>query len=115
VTYPPGVSVRRVAASGNRLDLLAVLASLHADGVTRVMVEGGPTISTAFLAAGLVDEAVIARGTQALGIQGRAPLDGCGLEVFADTAAWRHIAERTIGEDHLSIYRARGRLAESGS
>ncbi len=114
--YPPGVSVRRVAASGGtRLDLHAVLASLHADGVTRVMVEGGPTISAAFLAADLVDEAVIARGTQVLGELGRPPLVGCGLEVFEDTVAWRHVAERAIGEDRLSIYRAQGRFEGSGS
>jgi diaminohydroxyphosphoribosylaminopyrimidine deaminase / 5-amino-6-(5-phosphoribosylamino)uracil reductase len=112
--YPPGVSVRRVAASGNRLDLNAVLASLSADGVTRVMVEGGPTIATAFLAADLVDEAVIARGTPVLGERGRSPLVGCGLEVFEDPAAWRQVAERAIGEDRLSIYRAQGRLEGSG-
>jgi len=87
-----------------------VLASLNADGVTRVMVEGGPTISAAFLTAGLVDEAVIARGTQVLGARGRPPLVGCGVEVFEDTRLWECVVERAVGEDRLSIYRAAGRL-----
>jgi len=109
--FPAGVSLRQVAASGgNRLDLHAVLASLNADGVTRVMVEGGPTISAAFLTAGLVDEAVIARGTQVLGARGRPPLVGCGVEVFEDTRLWECVVERAVGEDRLSIYRAAGRL-----
>jgi diaminohydroxyphosphoribosylaminopyrimidine deaminase/5-amino-6-(5-phosphoribosylamino)uracil reductase len=109
--YPPGVSIRRVAAyAAGRLDLNAVLYSLHDDGITRVMVEGGPTVSAAFLKAGLVDEAVIARGTEALRDQGREPLVDCGLELFEDAAAWRCVEERAIGEDRLSIYRAVGRL-----
>jgi diaminohydroxyphosphoribosylaminopyrimidine deaminase/5-amino-6-(5-phosphoribosylamino)uracil reductase len=37
-------------------DLNAVLARLFARGVRRVIVEGGPTLTTAFVAAGLVDE-----------------------------------------------------------
>jgi diaminohydroxyphosphoribosylaminopyrimidine deaminase/5-amino-6-(5-phosphoribosylamino)uracil reductase len=40
-------------------DLNAILAGLFARGVRRVIVEGGPTLSTAFVAAGLVDEYVI--------------------------------------------------------
>jgi diaminohydroxyphosphoribosylaminopyrimidine deaminase/5-amino-6-(5-phosphoribosylamino)uracil reductase len=109
--YPPGVSIKRVATSApGRLDLNAVLHSLNADGITRVMVEGGPTVSTAFLKAGLVDEAVIARGTAALGDAGREALVARGLELFEDVAAWRCVEERAIGGDRLSIYRAVGRL-----
>jgi diaminohydroxyphosphoribosylaminopyrimidine deaminase/5-amino-6-(5-phosphoribosylamino)uracil reductase len=40
-------------------DLNAILAGLFARGVRRVIVEGGPTLSTAFVAAGLVDEYLI--------------------------------------------------------
>ncbi|WP_378147599.1 bifunctional diaminohydroxyphosphoribosylaminopyrimidine deaminase/5-amino-6-(5-phosphoribosylamino)uracil reductase RibD [Cnuibacter sp. UC19_7] len=39
-------------------DLGAVLASLFDDGVRSVFVEGGPTLASAFLRAGLVDEVV---------------------------------------------------------
>jgi diaminohydroxyphosphoribosylaminopyrimidine deaminase/5-amino-6-(5-phosphoribosylamino)uracil reductase len=110
-SYPAGVETRRVAGDGaGRLDLAAVLASLSADGVTRVLVEGGPTIAEAFLAADLVDEVVIGRGTEALGPRGRKPLGRQGLEALADTNRWRIADERMIGEDRLTVYRASGRL-----
>jgi diaminohydroxyphosphoribosylaminopyrimidine deaminase/5-amino-6-(5-phosphoribosylamino)uracil reductase len=85
-----------------------VLHSLYGDGVTRVMVEGGPTVSAAFLEAGLVDEAVIARGTEALGGRGRKPLGSFGLEVFEDAARWRQVERRAIGADCLYTYRPAG-------
>lgn len=58
---PPGAAVRRhphplrVHATH---DLGAVLASLFDDGVRSVFVEGGPTLASAFLRAGLADEIV---------------------------------------------------------
>jgi diaminohydroxyphosphoribosylaminopyrimidine deaminase/5-amino-6-(5-phosphoribosylamino)uracil reductase len=113
-TYPPGISIRRVAATAGRLDLAAVLASLNGDGVTRVMVEGGPTISAAFLKAGLVDEAVIARSSAALPAGGRRALADGGLEQFEDAAVWRQASEHAIGEDRITTYRAVGRLDGAG-
>jgi 5-amino-6-(5-phosphoribosylamino)uracil reductase len=47
---PPGVPAEIVA------DLPAALALLQARGVSRLLVEGGATVHTAFLAADLVDE-----------------------------------------------------------
>ncbi len=79
-------------------------------GSTRVLVEGGPTIAEAFLAADLVDEVVIGRGTEALGSRGRKPLGSRGLEALADTAHWQVANERRIGDDRLTVYRAVGRL-----
>jgi len=111
VAYPSGVEIRRVSSTApGRLDLRAVLVSLAAEGITRVMVEGGPTVGAAFLNEGLVDEAVIARGTEALGASGRRPLGESGLELFADRTRWHLFEERAIGRDRISIYRAVGRL-----
>ena len=109
--YPAGVEVRRVPGeAGGHLNLRAVLESLSADGATRVLVEGGPTIAEAFLEADLVDEVVIGRGTEALGSRGRKPLGSRGLEALADTARWQVANERRIGDDRLTVYRAVGRL-----
>ena len=86
--YPAGVEVRRMPAGADgRLSLAVVLESLGAEGVTRVLVEGGPTIAGAFLAADLVDEVVIGRGTEALGAEGRKPVGDRGLEVPRPTPA----------------------------
>jgi 5-amino-6-(5-phosphoribosylamino)uracil reductase len=48
--------VATVVDSGEPVDLGRVLTDLHARGVGRLMVEGGGTIHTQFLTAGLVDE-----------------------------------------------------------
>ncbi|MFI6966993.1 bifunctional diaminohydroxyphosphoribosylaminopyrimidine deaminase/5-amino-6-(5-phosphoribosylamino)uracil reductase RibD [Streptomyces sp. NPDC050255] len=46
------------AAGGPGLDLSALLAALHGRGVRSVLLEGGPTLAGAFVAAGLVDRVV---------------------------------------------------------
>jgi diaminohydroxyphosphoribosylaminopyrimidine deaminase/5-amino-6-(5-phosphoribosylamino)uracil reductase len=49
------VETARVPASKGRVDLAAALGLLGARGVTSVLVEGGPALADALLAAGLVD------------------------------------------------------------
>jgi diaminohydroxyphosphoribosylaminopyrimidine deaminase/5-amino-6-(5-phosphoribosylamino)uracil reductase len=108
--YPTGVETRHVPANPDgRLDLDAVLASLARDGVTRVLVEGGPTISSALLAADLVDEMVIARGTEPLGPDGRKPFGSRGLELLDAAGRWELAEKRMLGPDTLTIHRRAGR------
>jgi diaminohydroxyphosphoribosylaminopyrimidine deaminase/5-amino-6-(5-phosphoribosylamino)uracil reductase len=110
-TYPAGVEVRQVpAATDGRLDLNAVLGSLARDGVTRVLVEGGPTIAAALLAADLVDEVVIARGTEPLAADGRQPFGDRGLEALDDAERWQLAERRMLGGDTLTIHRRAARL-----
>lgn len=55
---PPGAAVHRhphTALFYDTRDLAAVVADLHARGIQSVFVEGGPTLASAFLAAGLAD------------------------------------------------------------
>jgi diaminohydroxyphosphoribosylaminopyrimidine deaminase/5-amino-6-(5-phosphoribosylamino)uracil reductase len=114
--YPKGVEVRRMPASTDgRLSLDVVLESLGAEGVTRVLVEGGPTIADAFLAADLVDEVVIGHGTEPLGSKGRTPVGDHGLEFLAQVDRWQTADERRIGADRLSVHRRRGRFASEPS
>jgi diaminohydroxyphosphoribosylaminopyrimidine deaminase/5-amino-6-(5-phosphoribosylamino)uracil reductase len=95
------------------VSLAVVLESLAAEGVTRVLVEGGPTIAGAILAADLVDEVVIGHGTEALGSKGRKPAGEHGLEFLEDTERWQTVDERMIGADRLSVHRRIGRFAAS--
>ena len=60
----------RAAQSDGRLDLAAVLKLLAARGITRLMVEGGPTLAAALLAADLVDEAVLFHSPKVVGADG---------------------------------------------
>ena len=110
--YPRGVEVRRMPAGPDgRLNLSVALESLAAEGVTRVLVEGGPTIAEAFLAADLVDEVVIGHGTETLGPKGRMPVGDHGLEFLARSERWQTVEERGIGADRLSVHRRTGRFA----
>ena len=110
--YPAGVEARQVPAGPDgRLDLDAVLRSLAGDGVTRALVEGGPTISVALIAADLVDEVVIARGTEPLGADGRKPFGDRGLEVLEAAARWQRVEKRMLGPDTITIHRRAGRLS----
>jgi diaminohydroxyphosphoribosylaminopyrimidine deaminase/5-amino-6-(5-phosphoribosylamino)uracil reductase len=109
--YPRGVEVRRMPAGADgRLSLTVALESLAAEGVTRVLVEGGPTIAAAFLDADLVDEVVIGRGTEALGASGRMPVGDRGLEFLRQADRWQTVDERSIGVDRLSVHRRTGRF-----
>jgi 5-amino-6-(5-phosphoribosylamino)uracil reductase len=49
-------AVASVADAGDPADLHRILADLHARGIRRLMVEGGGTMHTQFLATGLADE-----------------------------------------------------------
>jgi len=109
--YPRGVEVRRMPAGDDgRLSLVVVLESLGAEGVTRVLVEGGPTIAGAFLSADLVDEVVIGHGTEPLGVNGRKPAGDQGLEFLHDSGRWLTVDDRMIGADRLSVHRRAGRF-----
>jgi diaminohydroxyphosphoribosylaminopyrimidine deaminase/5-amino-6-(5-phosphoribosylamino)uracil reductase len=111
--YSSGVEARQVPADGDGvLHLEAVLQSLAKDGVTRVLVEGGPTISSALIAADLADEVIIARGTEPLGAAGRKPFGARGLEVLDDASRWVRAAARMIGADTLTLHRRTGRFVE---
>jgi len=57
---PPGTETVRLPRSttGPGLDVAALLAALHGRGVRSVLLEGGPTLAGAFLAAGVVDKVV---------------------------------------------------------
>jgi diaminohydroxyphosphoribosylaminopyrimidine deaminase / 5-amino-6-(5-phosphoribosylamino)uracil reductase len=112
-SYPKGVEVRRMPAGADgRLDLAVVIESLAAEGVTRVLVEGGPTIAAGFLDADLVDEVVIGHGSEPLGANGRPPVGARGLEFLSQGERWQKMDERRIGADRLSVHRRLGRFSE---
>ena len=67
---PLGVEVLRSPQSAGRLDLKDGLEFLAAKGITRLMVEGGPTLAAAFIAADLVDEAVLFHSPKIVGPDG---------------------------------------------
>jgi diaminohydroxyphosphoribosylaminopyrimidine deaminase/5-amino-6-(5-phosphoribosylamino)uracil reductase len=90
--------------SGTRLDLRAVLHVLAGRGVTRLMVEAGPIVAAAFVAADLVDEAALLRGPAALGADGVDALDGMPLAVLTASPHLRLRGVETVGADVIETF-----------
>lgn len=81
-------------------DLDEVVADLHQRGFRRVYVEGGPTLASAFVAAGLVDEYAIYLAPTLLGGP-RVALGDLGVETIADQRRLRVIDVERLGGDLL--------------
>ncbi len=62
-----GVEVLRLEQSAGRFDLAAVLRLIAGRGITRLMVEGGPTVAASLVSADLVDEAILFRSPKTRG------------------------------------------------
>jgi diaminohydroxyphosphoribosylaminopyrimidine deaminase/5-amino-6-(5-phosphoribosylamino)uracil reductase len=98
-----GVEVFRVEGKNGRLELAAVLQTLGGRGITRLMVEGGPTVAAAFTAADLVDEAALFRSPNALG-DGIDALEGLSLDALTESPKLKWVASEEIGGDTLDLY-----------
>jgi len=83
---------------------LAVVHLLAERGITRLMVEGGPTVAAAFLAADLVDEAVLLRGPRPIGPDGIDALEALPLTALTDSPRLRSRGIETLGEDTMESF-----------
>lgn len=101
-----GADVLRIptATDGPRLDLPAVLQALAGRGITRLMVEGGPTVAAALLRADLVDEAVLIHGSATIGPDGVDALDGLPLTALTASPALVLHETAVLGPDRLDGY-----------
>jgi diaminohydroxyphosphoribosylaminopyrimidine deaminase/5-amino-6-(5-phosphoribosylamino)uracil reductase len=98
-----GCKVFRVGEADGRLDLEDVLKVLAEQGITRLMVEGGPKVAGGFAAAGLVDELALLRGGKTIGAGGIEPIEGMPLDGFTGQLHAR--GSEKLGPDTLEIYR----------
>jgi diaminohydroxyphosphoribosylaminopyrimidine deaminase/5-amino-6-(5-phosphoribosylamino)uracil reductase len=98
------VEVIRCGRRGSRLDVAEALRRLAARGITRLMVEGGPTVGAAFIAADLVDEAAILRAPRSIGEDGIAALEGMPLSALTASPRLRSRGIEAIGEDTLERF-----------
>jgi diaminohydroxyphosphoribosylaminopyrimidine deaminase/5-amino-6-(5-phosphoribosylamino)uracil reductase len=88
--------------------LLAVrdaLETLAGRGITRVLVEGGPSVARAFLDADLVDEVVIYQGPKQVGAGGLLPFVGAGLDRVTASGHFIEVESRFFGPDRMSWWR----------
>lgn len=85
-------------------DVTAVLASLWADDVVEVWLEGGPCLAGAFVAAGLVDEVVAYLAPALLG-DGRPALGPAGTASMSDIHRFDVTDVRRVGSDIRVVMR----------
>jgi diaminohydroxyphosphoribosylaminopyrimidine deaminase/5-amino-6-(5-phosphoribosylamino)uracil reductase len=102
-----GVTVLRAAQSDGRLDLAAVLKLMGARGVTRLMVEGGPTLAAALLAADLIDEAVLFQSSKVVGTDGVDALNGLPLAALTQSPRLQCVMSEPVGADTRLVFERR--------
>jgi diaminohydroxyphosphoribosylaminopyrimidine deaminase/5-amino-6-(5-phosphoribosylamino)uracil reductase len=66
------------------------------------MVEGGPTVAAAFVAADLVDQAVLFRSRKIIGPDGIDALEGMRLEAL--TERLKPLGGEPVGEDSVEFF-----------
>jgi len=100
-----GAQVIRVATtSPPGLDVLDVLHALAVRGITRLMVEGGARVASSFVAAGLVDEVWLLRGSETVGAGGVAALAALPLSAITQSPGLKVRASESLGKDTLTVY-----------
>jgi len=102
-----GVIVLRAGRSDGRLDLSTVLKLMAARGVTRLMVEGGPTLAAALLAADLIDEAVLFQSAKVVGSEGVDALDGVPLTALTQSPRLNCVMSEPVGPDTRLVFERR--------
>ena len=97
-----GCKVFRVDARDGKLDLDAVLKVLSEQGITRLMVEGGPIVVASLIDGDLVDEAVLLRSDKTIGAGGIDALEGMTLDAL--TGSLQSRGSEKLGVDTLETY-----------
>lgn len=97
------IDVLRVEGAG-RPHLAATLGLLAARGITRLMVEAGPILAAAFVAADLVDEAVLFRAPQALGPDAIDALEAMPLTALTASPKLTSHGVEPIGEEMVETF-----------
>lgn len=95
-------SARSLVVKSRDLDQLVEV--LNQQGVNHVLVEAGPTLATAMLEAGLLDELVIYQAPSIIGT-GKAFISEFGAKTIEDRLIMDHIDTQILDGDIKSIYR----------
>ena len=105
-----GAEVMTVPSLASGLSLPAVMEALAARGITRLLVEGGPTTWRAFSDADLVDEVVVFQACSKVSdpqgqrlISGQTALET--LRRYVPTPGMTLVDTRRIGEDLMHVFR----------
>ena len=98
-----GAELHPLADEPAAAQLRAVLAVLAGQGITRLLVEGGAAVATAFLRAGLVDRLHLFDAPLLLGADGRPATLSLGVERLEAAPRWRRVEERLLEDDRVAV------------
>jgi diaminohydroxyphosphoribosylaminopyrimidine deaminase / 5-amino-6-(5-phosphoribosylamino)uracil reductase len=104
----PGVRIFDIGASSSgSLNIRLALMRLTAEGITRLLVEGGPATARAFADAGAADEVIIMQGEARLAPEASLlPFGADGLELISSSASFILAGQRKVGPDTVRVFRA---------
>lgn len=98
-----GIPVCRLGGRG-RPDLGRVLEFLGENGIGRLLVEGGPTLTEAFLALGLVDRFYLLQSPQTIGSDGQPAIVHDSMENRLHAAGLAEVDRRSLGDDMVRTF-----------
>jgi diaminohydroxyphosphoribosylaminopyrimidine deaminase/5-amino-6-(5-phosphoribosylamino)uracil reductase len=81
-----------------------VLWALASRGITRLMVEGGPTVAASFVQADLVDEALLVCAPNPIGADGIDALEGLPLTALTRSPHLKSLGSEAVGRDTVEVF-----------
>lgn len=102
-----GIGARLIACDvvSGQVSPGSVLRALGAEGLTRVLCEGGGTLAASLLAAGLVDELIGLTAGLAIGSEGLSGIGALGLARLDQAGRFRLVELRKVGGDVMHRWR----------
>ena len=85
-------------------DLKVIAAEVLATGVNHIVLESGPTLATAMLQAGMLDELMLYQGASVLGA-GKSFVADLGISTIENAMSMQRISTETFGNDVKTVYR----------
>jgi diaminohydroxyphosphoribosylaminopyrimidine deaminase/5-amino-6-(5-phosphoribosylamino)uracil reductase len=96
-----GAAPTKVIASK---DLKVIASEISATGANHILLESGPTLATALLQAGMLDELMLYQGASVLGA-GKSFVADLGITTVDNAMSMARISTETFGDDVKSVYR----------
>lgn len=90
---------------GAQIDVSDALCQITKAGITRLLVEGGPSLTTSFIRLGLFDRIIWFKNHSLLGNEGRSGIDDLGLQNLDQRISLKKVDERVFdGHDTLEVF-----------
>lgn len=99
-----GARLLECPAAGGHLDVPATFRLLAAEGLTRILCEGGGQLAARLVAAGLVDDLALYQAGCLIGADGTPALGPLALTALKDAPRARLTDTRTLGPDLFSLW-----------